>query len=96
MKLYVVHSNECLPSESSICKIELVTNDLEAAKKKYRECIETWYKERSGSEKYETETDTTTIGEKEVETYFSAYINGYYPEDHYDVMIEVVEPIMIS
>ena len=92
MKLYVVHSNECLPSESSICKIELVTNDPKLAQEKYQECIDTWYKERSGSEYYDVEKSSNENGEM----YYSAYINGRYPEDHYDVMVEVVEPIMVS
>lgn len=93
-KLYVVHSNEVLPYDTTENKIVLVTDDLNKALEAYNENIEKWKKERTGSENYKIETCTTKFSDSEVETFFSAFMDGDYNNDHYDVIISEVEPIM--
>lgn len=85
-KLYVVHSNEVLPYAETINKIEIVTNDHTKAQAKLNECVEDWKKTRTGSENYRIESDLDC---------FSAFMDGDYNNDHYDVMITEVEPVFI-
>lgn len=84
-KLYVVHSNEVLPYNDTINKIEIVTNDLAKAQAKLNECVEDWKNTRTGSENYRIKSDLVS---------FSAFMDGDYNNDHYDVIISEVEPIM--
>lgn len=87
MKLYVVHSNEVLPYNDTINKIELVTDDPAKAQAKFNECVEDWKKTRTGSENYRIESDLD---------YFSAFMDGDYNNDHYDVMINEVEAVLLG
>lgn len=86
-KLYVVHSNEVLPYNDTINKIELVTDDLAKAEAKFNECIEDWKETRTGSENYRIESELHN---------FSAFIDRDYTNDHYDVMIDEVEPVLLG
>ena len=78
MKLYVVISNEVLPYNDTINKVEIVTDDPAKAQAKFNECVEDWKKTRTGSENYRIESGLF---------YFSAFMDGDYNNDHYDVMI---------
>lgn len=78
MKLYVVISNEVLPFNDTINKVEIVTNLASKAQAKFNECVEDWKKTRTGSENYRIESGLF---------YFSAFMDGDYNNDHYDVMI---------
>lgn len=86
-KLYVVHSNEVLPYNDTINKIEIVTDDPAKARAKLDECIEDWKETRTGSENYRIESDLVS---------FSAFMDGDYVNDHYDVMIDEVEPVLLG
>ncbi len=87
MKLYVVISNEVLPYNDTLNRVELVTDDPAKARAKLNECIEDWKETRTGSEKYRIESDL--VG-------FTAFIEGDYNNDHYDVMISEVEPVLFG
>lgn len=78
MKLYVVISNEVLPYNDTINKVEIVTDKPAKAQAKFNECVEDWKKTRTGSENYRIESGLF---------YFSAFMDGDYNNDHYDVMI---------
>lgn len=78
MKLYVVHSNEVLPYNDTINKIEIVTDDPAKAREKFNECIKEWQETRTGSENYDCER---------MDYLFSAFMKGDYNNDHYEVMI---------
>lgn len=95
-KLYVVHSNEVLPYNTTENKIVLVTDDLEKAQEAYKKGVEDWKKERTGSENYTIETDTTKFSDSEVETYFCAFMQGDYNNDHYEIQIDIVEPVLMG
>ena len=86
-KLYVVHSNEVLPYNDTINKIEIVTDDPAKARAKLNECVEDWKNTRTGFENYRIESDLDC---------FSAFMDGDYNNDHYDVIISEVEPIMVG
>jgi len=85
MKLYIVHSNEVLPYESTYNKIELVTKDKELAKSKMNELFEEWKKDRAikiEQGHYEIETsDDELLG----------FESGDYNNDHYQVNISEYE-----
>ena len=78
MKLYIVISNEVLPYNDTINKVEIVTDDPAKARAKLNECIEDWKQTRTGSENYRIESDLDC---------FTAFMGGDYNNDHYDVMI---------
>ena len=82
MKVYVVHSNEVLPYNDTINKVEIVTTDIATAQRKFNECVEDWKKTRTGSEKYRIESSLDC---------FSAFMDGDYNNDHYDVTITETE-----
>ena len=48
-KLYVVHSNEVLPYNTTENKIVLVTDNLEKAQEAYKKGVEDWKKEHPES-----------------------------------------------
>lgn len=87
MKLYVVISNEVLPYNDTINKVEIVTDDPAKAQAKFNECVEDWKETRTGSENYRIESGLF---------YFSAFMDGDYNNDHYDVMISEVEPVLFG
>lgn len=82
MKVYVVHSNEVLPYNDTINKIEVVTFDPAVAQRTFNDCVEDWKKTRTGSENYRIESDLES---------FSAFMDGDYNNDHYNVTITETE-----
>lgn len=86
-KLYVVYSNEVLPYNDTINKIEIVTDDPAKAQSKLNECVEEWKRTRSGSENYRIESDLEC---------FSAFMEGDYNNDHYEIQIDIVEPVLMG
>ena len=81
MKVYVVHSNEVLPMDMTYNKVELVTSDREKAVEKLRECIQEW------KDDYKTMKTSRIFKQEETEDTFSAWADGDYNNDHYDVEI---------